>query len=544
MREVLRRPAYAAGIIVLAVLCVYANSFSGAFVFDDTKNIVENHAIRSFRTSITNPSRPLVQLTFFLNYRLDGLRPAGYHLFNTIVHALAAIVFFAVVCRTLGAMGFEPERSMGLALISALFWAIHPLNTESVTYISQRGESLMGLFYLLTLYWSIRHMEESRWWFAALAIGFCALGMATKEVMITAPLAVLVCAWFFGPRPLRGWMHKSWFLWTGLAATWLVLLLVMMAARRANELDVYVFREYTPWQYALTQSEVILHYLRLVFIPWPLCLDYSLSPVETLAQVWPHAAVVAVLLGVTFWLAVRRHPAGMPLVMAFLILAPTSSFVARPDLAFEHRMYLPLAALLALVVVGAAQVVAGRARQSMILALVACVMLALGFMTVLRNRDYSSDLSMWRDVVRKRPQNLRARNDYAVALSEAGQVEAALSEYKTILSLIPENAVKSPVREQGQTQRLLSTHSYEYHYVRAHANMGQLLFRMGRVAEAAEHYAAALRVFPSYLRVREMMRNALLALGVPEAEVEREMERRIRAASDSESKSRATFDKP
>ncbi|MCX7592145.1 MAG: tetratricopeptide repeat protein [Kiritimatiellae bacterium] len=527
MKEFFARHTVASGLIALVIVCAYANSFWAGFVFDDTKNIVENVTIRTFRSSLANPSRPLVQLSFYLNYALGGLHPAGYHLVNVLIHVLAAIVLFALVRTTLIGLGVGDVQSSLVGMVSGLIWGVHPLNTESVTYVSQRVESLMGLFYLVTLRAAAGYLRtDGRGWLAA-AVVCCGLGMATKEVMITAPVTVALYAWFFAPRPLANLVRRKWPLWTGLGASWVVLASLMRATRRVDLLNVYVFQDYAPLEYALTQCKVVVHYLRLAFFPYPLCLDYSLEPVRTITGVLPQATFLGCLVLITIWLTIRRRPAGMPLAAALLILSPTSSIVPRPDLAFEHRMYLPLAAIVALIVALAARLLRGRLRPSVVVPGVATVVIALGITTVLRNRDYASEESMWRDVVEKRPLNLRARIDYAVALSEKGDADAALREYNTALSLIPKEEVEALLAPPPRVPEFVSTHSYRYHYVRAHANMGQLLYRLGRVEEAIDHYVLALKAFPSYERVRAMLRNALLATGVPKQKVEEEIERRI-----------------
>ncbi len=197
-----------ATVIVLTVWAAYANSFSTPFIFDDLKSVVQNPTIRhlwpladvlSPPTSLTGAvGRPVVNLTLAINFALGGLDVRGYHAFNALVHALAALTLFGIVRRTflqpVLRAGFV-AAAMPLALAVALLWALHPLQTESVTCVIQRTESLMGLFYLLTLYGFIRavdapapHQGAGR----VFTVTVCLLGMATKEVMVGAPLLVLL----------------------------------------------------------------------------------------------------------------------------------------------------------------------------------------------------------------------------------------------------------------------------------------------------------------------------------------------------------------
>src|SRR5580692_2833732 len=179
----------AGGIIVLAALIVYHNSFSVPFIFDDEASIVDNPTINHLGCSLSPPpdattgGRPILNLTFALNYALGGMNVWGYHAFNLLVHILAGLTLFGIVRRTLlerptfnlqhptskSDNSISPKPSFAedatlLALAVAVIWVVHPLQTEAVTYISQRAESLMGLFYLLTLYCFIRSAESPEFW--------------------------------------------------------------------------------------------------------------------------------------------------------------------------------------------------------------------------------------------------------------------------------------------------------------------------------------------------------------------------------------------
>jgi len=155
--------------VVFAALAVYHNSFSGPFIFDDRRAITENLTIRHPWSALAPPStgggvigRPLVNLSLALNYAVGGLKVWGYHATNLAIHILAGLTLFGIVRRTLLRQGYgghtllRLDSATALAFTVALLWVVHPLQTESVTSIIQRTESLMGLFYLLTLYCFIR----------------------------------------------------------------------------------------------------------------------------------------------------------------------------------------------------------------------------------------------------------------------------------------------------------------------------------------------------------------------------------------------------
>ena len=244
-------------LIVAAGLLVYHNIYRNPFLFDDHWSILDNLLIRHLWPTgeiLTHSSRPVVELSLALNYAIGGLKPAGYHLLNVLIHIAAGLTLYGVVRRTV---------APGPAGAVALIWVVHPLQTESVSYTIQRAESLMSLFYLLTLYCVIRG-AGSRWWHLG-AVASCAAGMATKEVMVTAPVVVLLYDRVFLARSWREVVRQRWGLYAGLAATWLLLPVLMTRVPA----DVpgwqptagFAYKGTAPREYALTQPGVVGHYL-------------------------------------------------------------------------------------------------------------------------------------------------------------------------------------------------------------------------------------------------------------------------------------------
>jgi len=482
-------------IIIAAGLLVYANSFSGAFVFDDTERIVRNQSIRSLWPFVQlldglGSTRPLVQFTLALNYAFGELDVWGYHAFNISVHLAAALVLFGIVRRTLGQTGLRDRfggASTPLAFAVALIWTVHPIQTQAVTYVIQRCESMMGLFYLLSLYCAVRAWGSSRpvRWHVA-AIISCAVGMMCKEVMVTAPLLILLYDYLFLSGSLREIIRKRKALYAGLASTWLILLSMLFSHSSQGVEEILGSWTISPWRYMLTQSGVILHYIRLSVWPDSLVLDYAWPLVETADQIVTRAILIAALIAATVWAIWHRRASGFPGAWFFLILAPTSSVMPLKDPAFEHRMYLPLASVATLLVIwvylGGRELVSlsGRYISEMkprVLARVfgACLLVlvvaVLGSLTFLRNRDYQSEYSIWSDTVRKRPRNARAHANLGVALRRLGRPQEAMQHYELSLNLKPEDP-------------------------KTHNNMGNVLAELGRFEEAYAHYQTALRLRP------------------------------------------------
>jgi protein O-mannosyl-transferase len=525
------RIALAAGVIAVAAAGVYWNSLGCPFVFDDQPTIVGNPSIRHLWPPgpvLWPPAgaggasgRPLLNLSLALNYAAGGLDVRGYHAVNVLLHALVALVLFGVVRRTLLARPAERWRASSLmvAFVAALLWAVHPLLTESVTGVVNRAELLAALFFLLTFYGFIRGVQSpaaSRRWLG-LAVAACLLGMASKEWMVSAPLLVLLYDRTFVAGTFRAaWRRRRPWYWA-LAGTWLALGLVMAASHHRND-TVGFGLGVSAWSYALTQCFAIVRYLRLSVWPHPLVLDYGRYLVPGWAAVGPQALLLAALAAATAWALVRRPAAGFLGAGFFALLAPSSSVVPLvTQTVAEHRMYLPLAAVI-VAAVAAVQAAAGRRGLVALLALAA----GLGGLTVRRNRDYRSEFAIWSDTVAKWPDNARVQLRLGILQFEAGRIDAAIADYRRALRLEPDNpdALRSLGHALYDTGRLAEAIDCYRAALRlrpdlaeVHNNLGVALVRIGRLPEAMAHYEAAIRLKPDYDKPHNNLGIALLQLG-------------------------------
>jgi len=310
-------------LILAATMLAYANSFSGPLVFDDLPWIEMNSHIRHLWPlwntlqpphGAAGTGRPVVCLTLALNYAVSGLHPWSYHLANLVTHASAALVLFGIVRRTLQGPRLRDRfgtHANGLAAAVAVCWAVHPLQTESVTYIIQRTESLMGLFLLLTLYCVIRGRDSPRrlGWYAT-AVVCCALGMGSKETMVVTPIIVLLYDRIFLANSWTELWKKRSVLYAGLAATWLILISLVIVNNALGG-GLLGSPAVSWWRYAKNQFGAIAHYLRLTFWPDALCLDYGWQ-VSPLPTSWKAIGVVLVagLAAATGWALANVPPVG------------------------------------------------------------------------------------------------------------------------------------------------------------------------------------------------------------------------------------------
>lgn len=483
-----------AAVLACAACLSYRNSLSIPFLFDDVPAIVENPSIRDLREigevllpdlegGVTTSGRPVLNLSFAINRAIGGDDVRGYHALNLAIHYLSALLLFGVVRRAFLLRPSSKATGLSASAMAAAvagLWMLHPLQTSAVTYLAQRAESLCGLFYLATLYTFVRATESTRprWWFAG-SIAACALGMGTKEVMVSAPLLVLL----FDRTFVAGTFAEAWrcrkAYYGALAGTWIVL--VVFAFETSGRGTTAGFETVvTPWSYLLTQCAAIVHYIRLAVWPHPLVFDYGTATVASLASVWWQAAMLAGLAGGSVWALVKRPVLGFWAVWFFAILAPSSSVVpVASQTVAEHRMYLPLAAI---VVLGVSAAGRWLRRPVSFGVFAAGLAVGSGLLTAARNGDYKSGRTIWEDTAAKMPGNPRARINLALALSSAGDYAEALGQLDLALKADPSSAD-------------------------AHYNRGVLLSKLGRKAEAGFAYQAAIRFYPNHAQALNNLGN-------------------------------------
>lgn len=531
-------------VIVAAVCLAYTGSFNGGFVFDDEVGIIRNTVVHQLfpLSRFLSSTQPVTDVLFALNYVIAGPEPWGFHLVNLAIHLSAALALFGLIYRTLRAPSLADrfgDGAIGLALACALLWAMHPLQTESVTYIVQRSESLAGLWYLMTLYAACRAFSSprgGRWRIAAVL--FCALAMGSKAIAVTAPVMVLLYQWTFFPRPAYGPPRRFRSLYAGLALTWLVPaafgVYSMLLYESSDTATVgFGFAAITPWEYLASQPGVILHYLRLSLWPVGQCLDYAWPVARGTGDFLLPAVVILVLVVATIIATARRRPVGFVGCWFFIILAPTSSFVPLKDLAFEHRMYLPLAAVVVLVVVMARRFLhawrsrAGRFPQSAaavsILLLVGTAA-ALGYQTRRRNALFADPVALWEDVIARATPHARAHNALGHALLKRRELDRALEQFARAVSL---DADFAPTYiNRGKTYTALGRFEDAVRELRIadHLKKGQIgadghfvfataLLETNRLSDAVEQFKLAISKNPNFHEAYYNLGNALWLMG-------------------------------
>jgi tetratricopeptide (TPR) repeat protein len=536
----------AVGLIVAAAVGAYANSFFAAFQFDDFPAIVDNASLRHLwplaiplnppSGGLTVSGRPILNLSLALNYAISGGHPWSYHATNLLIHIGVALLLFGIVRRTLGGIAFpRPDAS---AFAVALIWVVHPVTTEAVTYVAQRAESLMALFYLLTLYCFIRSAAEARssWstgW-KALAVISCWLGMGTKEVMVSAPIAVLLFDRIFVAKSWKGAWRARWGFYASMLASWIPLLF-FVAGTGWDRSGTFSFG--TSWvPYWLSQGEAVARYLRVAFWPYPLSFDYG----PPCAPVGLAIVLVGLVLTALFFTArgcLRGQPWSFLASGSFLVLAPTSLLPGTLQYVAEHRIYLPLAAVITAVVLG---VQSGFLRRSItiwfcrkracarfrlrpaVVSTVFLVVVALGLATAMRNRVYADDLSLWMDTVRKWPRSALAEANAGKALLDRGRTEEGMACCQKAVELDPTKplsrynlgfAYESEKRWNDALNEFIAAARLNPKLYAAQYRAGRLLNRAGRASEAEGFLRRALATDPEFAEARGDLGVALALQG-------------------------------
>jgi protein O-mannosyl-transferase len=498
-----RRHRFTLGTLVTCglVFASYSNVLTAPFVYDDQSAIADNLSIRAIlplSTSFWAPQdtptagRPIVNLSFALNYWFGQQDVYGYHLVNIAIHILNTLLLahwlslaLATVLRA--ANSVLQRYSPAIAWIVSSLWALHPMQTESVSYVTQRTEVLMATFLLGMLYAAHRawvaNAKLERYAWQAVSMAACSFGMACKEVMVVAPVLLVFYDLSIHQVPVTKLLRARLFFYGGVFATWGILIGLLSTNPRGQ--SVGVLAGFTPWLYFTTQCWAIVHYLFLVIWPFGLCADYGVMSVSDVATWGPPCAVLIALAALTLWTWTRDRGLAMLGIWFFVILSPTSSFVPIiTEPIAERRMYLPLVSPILLAVIASiafAERLETWANRSirkpgvlsgiLLLAAGLCLLLGYGAATYDRNRVYSSEFAFWNDVATKRPLNFRALSSIGLWHLNEGNHTEAHNAFRSALAIAPR-------------------------YLDANINIAALYLKEKRFTEARQHIDLALDIDP------------------------------------------------
>ena len=562
--------------LALLVILIYANTLSGPFIFDDRHNIQQNPYIRLQRLSpgglakaaLESPSkhRPLANISFALNYYFHRYNPVGYHFVNILIHIITGTLLYLFAKATLltPALKADYDRLAAdwIPLFTAFIWTLHPLQTQSVSYIVQRMNSLATLFYLLCLwfYAKYRLSEDTKrpyWLLAGCAVsGVLALG--SKEIAATLPFFITLYEWFFFQGLRRTWFKKRTPFIAGAIILLVILSLLFLGIDPLGRITAgYVDHDLTVVQRVLTEFRVVIFYISLIIWPHPsrLNLDHEfmissslIDPVTTLFSL----AAIAGAVGAAIYFAKKAPLISFCILWFFGNLVIESSVIGL-EIIFEHRTYLPSMMVILMLV----SLIFKYVKPKWIgFALLSIMIVVESIGTYERNKVWTSAVALWQDCVSKSPQKARPYNNLGVALASAGQVEAAFEKYHIALQIKPDYALAHynlgfTLARQGNLnqgifhlneslrldpknkevhndlgvafvmQERLDEAIYHFRealkinadYSRTHNNLGIALGKQDNLAEAVFHFQEALRLEPEYAEAHNNLGHALQRQG-------------------------------
>ncbi|MCK5236357.1 MAG: tetratricopeptide repeat protein [Deltaproteobacteria bacterium] len=503
-------PLFVLSLLTVLAFIFYSNTFGSPFQLDDGRIIKDNLAMRDPMNFFppTGP-RDLGSLSFALNYSFGELSVYGYHIVNTVIHALSAMAAWWLVRLTLNTpalkdLHISPVVRLYLPLIVAVFFVVHPIQTQSVTYIVQRYASMCTLFYVLSIALYVKgHLSEAKnrkIIFIVLAVVSAIFAMKTKEISFTLPFVVLLYEFTFFKLDHARLKSALPSLVPMLATVVIIPLSLVNMDKPIGELmgelkEASVETEaISRSHYLFTQFRVIVTYIRLMFVPVNQNLDYEIVTSRNFFA--PEVFLSFVFLSVLFfgscYLLYRSRKRGTPLLLLasfgmvwfFMTISVESSIIPIRDLMFEHRLYLPSVGFFLTFTAGVFYLYGVLDRNKVklpaiglfVVLFVVVLSVPLGAATLARNAVWKTEITIWRDVIEKSPRKARGYYNLGVALAATGEKQEAEGLYKTAVKLSPK-------------------------YGHAHYNLGNIYVETGRLDAAMEHYTIAKKLLPKYERI-------------------------------------------
>ena len=541
-RQLLLHLALLIGISIV----LYLNTLQVPFVLDDVQIFANQtgdpcdlswEGLQRAARSTAQPNRVLANLTFALNTCLHGSAVPGYHWLNILVHLAAAISFYFLARLILSILLVREGsplrgRESEIALAAALLWAVHPLQTNAVTYIIQRMTAMAALFSLLTVFCYLKarlRVGRSRVGYGMLTVLFSGMALASKENAGILPLTLLGCEVFLIQPDLVHWRrHWQKILGPALLAG-VVFVLVALALLGTspweNILAGYQLRDFTPVQRLLTESRIVWYYLTLIVLPLPsrlnIAYDYPLSfgllaPPQTLFSLLGLAG----LLWAMVFLYPRQRLAAFAIFWYLVNLAVESSIIPLL-LVFEHRLYLPATMVLLAAVLFCYRL--GRINLALVRGCGIAVLLLFSFFTWQRNTIWQSELSLWQDVIRKSPQLSWAYVNLGKVFAQQRKYALAEENFRKALVLEPDSGLaylNLGVLYEQQNRLPEARRMLEQALGQKVANHGLLLsnlalveLKLGRAREAMAYAEQAMEKDPGLYKPYDILAVAALKGG-------------------------------
>jgi tetratricopeptide (TPR) repeat protein len=534
-------PAAVFLILFFTAVLIYYKTFAFPFHFDDGFNIVENYKLRDL-SNFWPPSgtRYMGYLSFALNYHFHQLDVFGYHLVNLSIHIVNGFFVWWLVLLTFKTPQMEgsdvsSRQKNFVALLSALIFISHPIQTQAVTYIVQRFTSLATFFYLLSLILYVHarlsfQVNSMRTWLYYVMSVICAiLAMKTKEISFTLPIVVALYEFIFFKSAGSGFTASNLRRYYMLIPLLFTLLIIPLGLRGMDKgigdllgelREMAQETEKIPrFSYLLTQFRVIVTYLRFLVLPLNQNLDYdypiyhSFTPTVFLSLLFI-LLIVGFALYLIYLSRVRNRELkliSIGIFWFFITLSVESSLIPIRDVINEHRLYLPsIGLIIAFSLITFLTFNYVKRKFSVLMTdylLILMVVLPLSAATHNRNLVWGSDVTLWKDVVRKSPNKARGHYNLGHAYHQQGQLTDAIKEYKAALQFKPDhpgthNNLGLAYYNQGRLEDAMMEYSTALQlkpdFPDAHLNLGLVYYNQRRVDEAIREYDIALQLKPDH----------------------------------------------
>jgi len=470
MKEDRKYHSLAIALLSLLAIALYFNSLNNSFHFDDFPNIVENPYIRNLKdfplflkgvNSYTGEFRALSSLSFAINYHFHKLNVFGYHLVNLILHILSGVLVY-FISMDLFVLGLKknvvfsdnPVSTEGrtihlFSFVSASFFISHPIQVNTVTYIVQRGEGLAGFFYLLCFFLfikgSVRNGRVKYLFFSGAGLSLIG-SLFSKETGFTLPIVLFLFDFLFICQKREEIFTRLKIYIPLLIFLGIYLFFFLKGGVILNMLMAESKSDWTPWENLLTQSNVIIQYFKLLFLPLPRWLnidhDFQLSK-----SLWEYPTLLSVsiilLLLISAIFLVRKHRLiSFAIFFFFITLAPSSSIIPLWDIMVEYRLYLPIFSYSLILTLGfhtlyqfIARRYSKKIGQGVVGGILVCVLSLYSVTTIERNAIFKDGLTLWNDAVKKSPNKMRTHHNMGKAYFEKGQMDQAIREGAMALRL-------------------------------------------------------------------------------------------------------------
>jgi len=543
-------------LLAIFVLIIYSSSINGPFIFDDTFNIRDNPKIRLteltldgiVRAGFESPCtrRPVANISFALNYYFDGYEVVGYHLVNILMHITTGIFLFYFIKITLellsayklkslfenntlpGKQNYSIHNSTKLNLLTsphsisptsneiqfipfftAFIWLVHPVQTQTVSYIVQRMNCMAAMFYILSLLLYVKarlantKSKKQALYLGCILSGILSLG--SKEIAATLPFFIFLYEWYFFQELSLKWLKRnSIYILCLLFSIIFIALFFLDGHPIKSILSAYSHRDFTLWQRVLTEFRVIIYYISLIIFPHPMRLnllhDFPISHsfIEPTTTLFSLIAILGLIV-TAIWLAKKERLLSFSMLW-FLGNLIIESTVIGAEIIFEHRAYLPSMFFILIFV----SLVYRFADSKRITGILLCaVAITFSVWTYQRNIVWSDDIILWEDCVKKSPFKSRQHYSLGVILARNGNLDDAIKHYRTALNFKPDYVeayynLGNALARKGDAEAAIYNYrkalQLDSDFFKAYYNIARVLSQQGKTGEAIHYYQKALTI--------------------------------------------------